>query len=244
MGTLDAAQGTTGVLIVSGGNEIRVGAHRGMALLAARLASDGVPVFRYDRRGVGDSAGDNRGFEGAHDDLIAAAATFRHEAAVTRLIGFGNCDAATTLAWWGREAGLDAVVLANPWTVAPSADLPPPAAVRAHYAGRLRDPRAWARLARGGVSIGRLFRAMRHSTDKAPEQPLAQRTLAAIRDWGDAATIVVARGDHTAIAYADAARRAGLAPRTVEIDTPSHSFARPGDAAALEAAIREAIARG
>src|SRR3546814_2513341 len=38
VGTLDAAPGKTGLLIVSGGNEIRVGAHRGMALLAERLA--------------------------------------------------------------------------------------------------------------------------------------------------------------------------------------------------------------
>ena len=34
-GTLDDAPGATGLLIVSGGNEIRCGAHRGMALLAA-----------------------------------------------------------------------------------------------------------------------------------------------------------------------------------------------------------------
>ena len=60
--TLDEAAGTTGLLIVSGGNEVRAGAHRGMALLAADLAAAGHPVFRYDRRGVGDSGGTNRGF--------------------------------------------------------------------------------------------------------------------------------------------------------------------------------------
>jgi hypothetical protein len=50
VGTLDTATGETGLLIVSGGNEIRIGAHRGMALLAQRLAARGVPVFRFDRR--------------------------------------------------------------------------------------------------------------------------------------------------------------------------------------------------
>ena len=38
LGTLDEAYGKTGLLIVSGGNEIRIGAHRGMALLAQRLS--------------------------------------------------------------------------------------------------------------------------------------------------------------------------------------------------------------
>ena len=61
-GTLDEAPGKTGLLIVSGGNEVRMGAHRGMASLAARLAASGVPVFRYDRRGIGDSTGSNGGF--------------------------------------------------------------------------------------------------------------------------------------------------------------------------------------
>ena len=106
VGSLDDAAGSTGLLIVTGGNEVRAGAHRGMALLAPRLAADGVPVFRYDRRGVGDSGGDNPGFVGAREDLLAAADAFRAAApGVTRIVGFGNCDAATTLAWWGREAG-------------------------------------------------------------------------------------------------------------------------------------------
>ena len=38
--SLDEAPGTTGLLIVSGGNEIRSGAHRGMALLAQRVAAE------------------------------------------------------------------------------------------------------------------------------------------------------------------------------------------------------------
>ena len=75
--TIDEGPGTTGLLIVSGGNEIRAGAHRGMAMLAARLAQSGTPVFRYDRRGVGDSTGSNAGFAGGRDDLLAAAAACR-----------------------------------------------------------------------------------------------------------------------------------------------------------------------
>jgi hypothetical protein len=47
LGTLDvgAASGAAGVLIVSGGNEIRSGAWGGQAGLAARLAHEGAPTW-------------------------------------------------------------------------------------------------------------------------------------------------------------------------------------------------------
>ena len=49
-GSLDTAPGHTGLLIVSGGNEIRSGAFSGQAHLAASIARAGFPVFRLDRR--------------------------------------------------------------------------------------------------------------------------------------------------------------------------------------------------
>ncbi|MBA4355516.1 MAG: hydrolase 1, exosortase A system-associated, partial [Novosphingobium sp.] len=49
VGTLNIGQasGSSGLLIVSGGNELRSGAWGGQAQLAARLADKGFPVFRY-----------------------------------------------------------------------------------------------------------------------------------------------------------------------------------------------------
>src|SRR3546814_13676314 len=93
VGTLDAAPGKTGLLIVSGGNEIRVGAHRGMALLAERLAAAGLPVFRFDRRGIGDSTGANDGYTSSGPDIAAAVRAFRAQVPhLSTLIGFGNCE--------------------------------------------------------------------------------------------------------------------------------------------------------
>lgn len=240
--TLDEADGTTGLLIVSGGNEIRSGAHRGMADLGQRLAAAGTPVFRYDRRGVGDSTGDNRGFLSAQPELVAAAAAFRSAAPhVTRVVGFGNCDAASTLALFGRSAGLERIILANPWVIESIDDLPPAAAIRARYGERLRDPATWRRAVSGQVSLTKLFKGLRRvaAAKTETQAPLATRVLTALEEWREDVAIVLASGDATAIAFAAEYRGAANVTR---LDTASHSFAGAENAAALYAVIAAAIA--
>jgi exosortase A-associated hydrolase 1 len=239
-GTLDEAAGTAGLLIVSGGNEIRVGAHRGMALLAARLAERGVPVFRFDRRGIGDSTGENHGYASSGPDIAAAVAAFRAaQPQLTRLVAFGNCDAVTALVLHGDAAGIDTLVLANPWVVETDDALPPAAAIRAHYADRLRDPSEWLRAARGGVDFRKLASGLRKLSEKPKEDDaLAERFF---RVLPASATAILAKGDATAIAFADAARRHGWDGTPAIIDTASHSFAREGDADALFEAVLGAM---
>ena len=240
IGTLDEAPGRTGLLIVSGGNEPRMGAHRGMALLAQRVAAAGWPVLRFDRRGVGDSSGENGGWSSSAPDLAAAVATFRREAPhVDRLVGFGNCDAATALALFG--GALDTLVLANPWVVERDGDLPPPAAIRARYAQRLRSPREWIRLLTGGVNLAKLGSGLKAIVASAPEAALTERFAAALLDRD--ATIMLAHGDATAIAYADAAKGLDVAAQTMWVETDSHSFARHGDLAVVERAIVRVLAQ-
>ncbi|GAA0673722.1 exosortase A-associated hydrolase 1 [Sphingomonas insulae] len=240
VGTLDVAPGTTGLLIVSGGNEIRCGAHRGMALLAADVAAAGHPVFRYDRRGIGDSTGTNGGFLSARDDLLAAADAFRAAVpGVERIVGFGNCDAASTLALFGREAGLGSLVLANPWTVEETDNLPAAAAIRATYRQRLTDPRAWTRLLTGRIDLPRAIRGLRKAST-TPPQALADRVVAGIEGWGDRATVILATGDATAQAYRAVARHLPA----LRMDTASHSFARDEDQRALRGVVLGALADG
>lgn len=242
VGTLDGGDRTTGLLVVSGGNEIRIGAHRGMALLGQRLAATGTPVFRYDRRGIGDSTGENVGFDGAREDLIAAATAFRTAAPhLARLVAFGNCDAATALALFHRDAGIDALVLANPWTIEQTDDLPPAAAIRARYVERLRTPATYLRVLKGGVDFRKLLKGLSKISARRSEVPesLAARLGAALAGAEVPVEIVLAKGDGTAIAFADACR---TDLTTHALDTASHSFAPPEDQAALEAILRRALA--
>jgi len=240
IGTLDDAAGATGLLIVSGGNELRSGAHRGMALLAADLSAAGVPVFRFDRRGIGDSEGANHGYAESGPDIAAAASCFRAlQPQLKRLVAFGNCDAATALADACRAAGIDALVLANPWIGDESDALPPAEAIRSHYASRLRDPRQWARALTGGVNIGKAVKGLLKISAKMREttNPLAQRMAVALVDTPT--TILLAQRDNTAIRFDEAWAEGGTIHR---LDSDSHSFARPGDAEWLRDRLLEVLA--
>lgn len=250
VGTLDDATGRTGLLIVSGGNEIRIGAHRGMARLAAAVARAGYPVLRFDRRGIGDSSGENGGFLSSADDIAAAAAALRAETGVARVIGFGNCDAASALGLYHTAACLDGVILANPWSLEGEGALPPPAAIRARYAARLRDPRQWLRLVTGRVNLAKLFGGLRKLARRraAADNGLVARMGSALEGSGTPITLLMASGDNTAIAFLDAWIHApfdGVRDRAVvEMrDTPSHSFARAGDAEWLAERVLAALSR-
>src|SRR3569623_529503 len=116
--TLDEAAGPTGVLMGTGGTQTRIGSHRMYERLARRLAEAGFPCLRFDRRGVGDSEGEDPDWRDSEPDIAAAASAFRREAPrAERLIGFGLCDGASALAFHGAGAGLDGLVMLNPWLV-------------------------------------------------------------------------------------------------------------------------------
>ena len=206
--TLDTAEAATGLLIVSGGNELRAGPWNSQAQLAERIAAAGFPVLRFDRRGVGDSEGPNGGYRKSGPDLGAALAAFKsHMPTLKRVVAFGNCDAASALMLAGG-AGLDALVLANPWSFdeaddeAESDATPmPPAALRAHYVRRLTDPRALWRLLTGKVKLGVLASSL-----VAASRPTSQTALAAEMDRGIAGfqgplVLLVAENDRTGQAF-------------------------------------------
>lgn len=225
-GTLDEAPGTTGLLLVSGGNEIRSGAFAGQAQLAARIAAAGFPVLRFDRRGVGDSSGENRGFRASGEDIAAALTSFRRACpGLTRVVGLGNCDAASAL-MLGAGCGCDALVLTNPWTIEHDDGAPQPAAIRERYAAKLRDPKELIRLATGKVSLrklaGGLGRALRPA---APPTSLAREMADGLTSFTGPVAILLAERDRTAQAFLGAWNTGDA--RLERCPGASHAFAEP-----------------
>ena len=203
-----------------------------MALLAQRLAAAGTPVFRFDRRGVGDSEGENRGYASSAPDIAAALAAFRREQPhVARVVAFGNCDAATALIL--SPCGFDALVLANPW-LGDEAASPPPAALRAYYVRRLRDPATWVALMTNGFK--RKVKSLAGAFTAAREEPLAALVTQALAQRP--ATVILATGDRTAQIF-DAGVRLPFGLRPIRIDTASHSFA--GHMDDLESILLQAV---
>lgn len=239
-GTLDTAPGRSGLLLVTGGNEVRSGAFSGQAQLAARIAARGFPVFRFDRRGVGDSGGENRGFRHSRKDILAALAAFRAIAPqLERVVGFGNCDAASAL-MLASGAGCDALVLSNPWTIEGEDDAPPPEAVRARYAEKLKNPREVLRLVTGRVNLGKLARGLLQAAKpKAAPSTLAGDIAAGIAGFAGPVRFLLAGADRTAQAFAghwDAAD-----PRIVRCDRASHAWVELHARAFLDTQLIEAL---
>jgi exosortase A-associated hydrolase 1 len=244
--SLDDGGGSAGVLMVTGGTQTRIGSHRMFERLAAGLAAAGYPVFRFDRRGVGDSEGEEGGWRSSADDIEAAAAAFRSEMpGLDRIIGFGLCDGATALALYG--GGLNGLILANPWLVETEAGEPPAAAVRERYKQRLTSAEGWKKLLAGSVSYRQVLKDIR-AIAGASLSPLAAEVAGPLRELP--VQFILSRGDATGIAAAAEWEGEAFAtlraanPAPLIIDTDSHTFARPGDAEALLAACLEALSGG
>ncbi len=227
VGTLDidAGSGPAGVLIVSGGREVRAGSWGGQAQIAARLAAAGVPVFRYDRRGVGESEGTDPGFQHTREDIAAALAAFRAAVpTLRRVIAFGNCDAAAALMVHSAEIGLDGLVLANPWTLeTDEAEAAPPAALRQRYLAKLANPREVLRLLTGGVNLAKLARGLKQATSAAPKSALVETMTANLARFSGPAAILLATGDRTAQMFE--AAWPSDDPRIQRHASSGHSFA-------------------
>jgi len=227
--TLDLPAGpppTTGLLIVSGGNEIRAGAWGGQARLAAALAAQGHAAFRFDRRGIGDSEGTNTGFRHSAPDIAAALTAFRAAVpSLTRIAAHGNCDAATALLL-ASGAGADALILSNPWPHEEDTAAPTVAALRAHYRKRLLSWPALRRLLTGQIPLLSLAKSLlRLAKPAPPPAPLVAQMAQALAHFPGPARILLATNDATAQAFLSV--WSPTDPRLAHCPGATHSFVEP-----------------
>jgi exosortase A-associated hydrolase 1 len=227
VGTLDEAVGAAGLLIVSGGNETRAGAFSGQARLAARIAAAGHPVFRFDRRGVGDSEGVNMGFRHSAEDIPAALIAFRAQCPnLARIVAFGNCDAASAL-MLAAGCGADGLILSNPWTYDDDdegeAAPPPPAAIRARYFEKLVNPREVWRLLSGGVDLRKLARGLRSAAaSTVVVSGLVAEMEQGLQGFAGSARFLVAERDRTGQAFLAAWHKSD--PRIARCAGADHAY--------------------
>ena len=168
---LPPAPGPRGVLIVTGGPQYRAGSHRQFVLLARALAARGIPVLRFDVRGMGDSEGAMRDYRAIGADIDAALAQFFDAVPALREVAlWGLCDGATAAACHAQDdARVSALVLLNPWVR--SARGLARATWRHYYLPRLLQGGFWRKLAGGRVARGAGREALRQLAAGAQDGP-------------------------------------------------------------------------
>ena len=146
----------TGVVVIVGGPQYRAGSHRQFVLLSRALAAAGYPVLRFDYRGMGDSTGAQRDFEGVSADIAAAIDTLQQRVpAVTQVALWGLCDGASAALLYCHETNdprVNGLCLLNPW-VRSEASLAR-TQVKHYYRQRVMQKEFWLKLLRGKVAAG------------------------------------------------------------------------------------------
>lgn len=243
-----------GVLIVVGGSQYRTGSHRQFVLLARQLAEAGIPVFRVDYRGMGDSEGEIRNFENVNEDIHAAVDQFTAAApTVKEVILFGLCDAACAALFYAhRDPRIGGLVLINPW-VRTSEGLAK-AYLKHYYLARLLDRELWQKIGSGRFEYGKAARslfsmlvaALSGRRRKVPNDvaiaderadcnaPLPDRMLEGLRHFKGNVLFILSENDLTASEFQNVAdssqgwKKALASPRIKSHTLPhaNHTFSR------------------
>jgi exosortase A-associated hydrolase 1 len=147
---------TTGVLLIVGGPQYRVGSHRQFVKLSRYLAAQGVPSMRLDTAGMGDSSGGKAAFYQQTADIeLAIDAFFKQCPQLTQVVLWGLCDAASAiLIKLNRpDPRVSGVVLLNPWVRQQQSHAK--TMLKHYYLKRLLSRQFWHKLFGGGLALQR-----------------------------------------------------------------------------------------
>lgn len=146
-------QNSTGVLIVVGGPQYRVGSHRQFVQLSRSLARHDISSMRFDYTGMGDSCGNKKEFDNICDDIKAATDAFlKIQPHLKNIVIWGLCDAASAaLIYAHQDERINGLVLLNPWLRSEQAM--GKTMVKYYYLQRLLSKSFWKKLLSGNVNI-------------------------------------------------------------------------------------------
>lgn len=204
-----------GVLVVVGGPQYRAGSHRQFTLLSRDLAKAGIPCMRFDYRGMGDSAGNQRDFEGIGDDIRSAVDAFLAQCpSVDEVILWGLCDAASAAAFYAhRDPRIAGLVLLNPWVR--TLESQAKARLKHYYLSRLLDAALWKKLLSGKFDFGKSLKDLsgavsalgKDSENDAGENlPLPERMKQSLEKFRGKILLILSGNDLTAREFEDLAR--------------------------------------
>lgn len=212
LGIVSAPQNSaaTGVLIVVGGPQYRIGSHRQFLLLARALAAEGYPAMRFDFRGMGDSSGTPRIFDAVDEDISAAVSAFIAACpSLERIVLWGLCDAASaSLLYWerSRDARIHGMVLLNPW-VRSEATLAR-THIKHYYVRRLMQADFWYKILGGRLRIDLAIKAFLTSLRKSRaeggnasgigETPFQRCMLRGFSEFSGPILLILSGDDYTA----------------------------------------------
>ena len=253
----------TGVIVIVGGPQYRVGSHRQFVLLSRALAAAGYPVLRFDYRGMGDSEGKPRDFQAVSADIAAAIDALQERMpSVEQVALWGLCDGASAALLYCYETHdprVSGLCLLNPW-VRSEASLAR-TQVKHYYVQRLMQKEFWVKLLRGGVALKALTGLMRNirmaftgtvdsgevasasGRSTASQLPFQHRMAAAWNSFNGRIFLLLSSEDYTAKEFLECAsndiawKHAFVHPRLVRHDVHGvdHTFSSAVSRAKAEA---------
>lgn len=176
---LNPGNASTGLLLVVGGPQYRVGSHRQFVKLCRALAGAGIPSLRFDVSGMGDSCGSSSSFYQQHSDIqLAIDAFFSQQPQLKSVVLWGLCDGASSILLSLRQIKdprITGLVLLNPWVRQQQSYAK--TMLKHYYWQRLTDKTLWLKILRGEfalvASLKDLFSNVKKSAAASSASPQA-----------------------------------------------------------------------
>jgi exosortase A-associated hydrolase 1 len=206
----------TGVIVIVGGPQYRVGSHRQFVLLSRTLATAGYATLRFDYRGMGDSEGLQRDFQSVSADIATAINAMQQRVpAVKNVVLWGLCDGASAALLYCFETHdlrVSGLCLLNPWVRSETSLAR--TQVKHYYTQRLMQKEFWLKLLNGKMTLtalSGLAQNIRLSASgsgwlKTEDQPFQHSMASAWNCFSGQILLILSGEDYVAKEFLDHAR--------------------------------------